>query len=165
MIVNQYCSNDYNSIKVNTISYKTLTATPDTIDKKWYVVDATGVTLGRLASVISKIARGKHKPYFSPHINCGDHVIVINADKVALSGKKVTDKQYVFHTGYPGGQYTRTPREIMAKRPERVVELAVKGMLPKNKLGRDLFRNVKVYAGPAHNHEAQKPEVLNINEW
>lgn len=150
---------------MDTISYKTLSVTPNTLEKKWYVVDAAGVTLGRLASVVAKIARGKHRPYFSPNINCGDHVIVINADKVALTGKKMSEKQYVFHTGYPGGQYNRTPRELLAKRPERVVELAIKGMLPKNKLGRDLFRNVKVYAGPTHEHEAQKPEVLNINEW
>ncbi|GCD79554.1 50S ribosomal protein L13 [Schleiferia thermophila] len=149
---------------MDTISYKTVSVAPN-LEKKWYIVDATGLTLGRLVSVVAKIARGKHKPSFTPHINCGDHVIIINADKVALSGNKLTDKEYVFHTGYPGGQYHRSPKELMSKNPTRVVELALKGMLPKNKLGRDLFRNVKVYAGAEHNHEAQKPEVLNINEW
>ena len=120
--------------------------------------------MGRLASKVALLLRGKRKPNYTPHVDCGDNVIIVNADKVVLSGNKMTEKTYVWHTGYPGGQRTTNPEQIMAKFPERVVEKAVKGMLPKNRLGAELFRNLHVYAGPEHKNEAQKPTVININE-
>jgi len=135
---------------------------PEEVERKWYVVDASGKILGRLATQIANILRGKHKPYYTPHVDCGDYVIVINAEKVALTGKKLEKKAYFHHTGYIGHERWIPVKEMFAKHPERVIQLAVKGMLPKNKLGRKMFKKLKVYAGPNHPHEAQKPEVLDI---
>ena len=149
---------------MNTLSYKTVSANAATVEKNWVVVDAEGQTLGRLASKVALLLRGKRKPNYTPHVDCGDNVIIVNAEKVVLSGNKMTDKTYIWHTGYPGGQRTTNPEQIMAKFPERIVEKAVKGMLPKNRLGAELFRNLHVYAGPEHKNEAQKPTVININE-
>jgi large subunit ribosomal protein L13 len=149
---------------VNTLSYKTVSANAATVEKNWVVVDAEGQTLGRLASKVALLLRGKRKPNYTPHVDCGDNVIILNAEKVVLSGNKMTEKTYVWHTGYPGGQRTTNPENMMAKFPERVVEKAVKGMLPKNRLGAQLFRNLHVYAGAEHSHEAQKPTAININE-
>ena len=149
---------------MNTLSYKTVSANAATVDKNWVVVDAEGQTLGRLASKVALLLRGKRKPNYTPHVDCGDNVIILNAEKVVLTGNKMTDKTYVWHTGYPGGQRTTNPEQMMAKFPERVVEKAVKGMLPKNRLGAELFRNLHVYAGAEHKNEAQKPTVININE-
>ena len=149
---------------MNTLSYKTVSANAASVEKNWVVVDAEGQTLGRLASKVALLIRGKRKPNYTPHVDCGDNVIIVNAEKVVLSGNKMTDKTYVWHTGYPGGQRTTNPEQIMAKFPERIVEKAVKGMLPKNRLGAELFRNLHVYAGPEHKNDAQKPTVININE-
>jgi large subunit ribosomal protein L13 len=149
---------------VNTLSYKTVSANAATVDKNWVVVDAEGQTLGRLASKVALLLRGKRKPNYTPHVDCGDNVTILNADKVVLTGNKMADKTYVWHTGYPGGQRTTNPEQMMAKFPERVVEKAVKGMLPKNRLGAQLFRNLHVYAGGEHKHEAQQPTAININE-
>lgn len=148
---------------MNTLSYKTVSANSATVNKAWLVVDAEGQVLGRLASKIAKILRGKHKPDFTPHVDCGDNVIVINAEKVKLTGNKMANKEYVRHTGYPGGQRFQTAEDILKKYPERLVEKAVKGMLPKNRLGSDLFRNLKVVIGPEHKFEAQKPKVIDLN--
>ena len=149
---------------MNTLSYKTVSANAATVDKNWLIVDAEGQTLGRLASKVALLLRGKRKPNYTPHVDCGDNVIILNAEKVVLSGNKMTEKTYVWHTGYPGGQRTTNPENMMAKFPERVVEKAVKGMLPKNRLGAQLFRNLHVYAGAEHKHEAQQPTAININE-
>lgn len=151
--------------KVDTLSYKTVSANKETADKKWLLVDAEGQTLGRLASKVAKLIRGKHKTNFTPHADCGDNVIVINAEKVVLTGNKMSDKVYIRHTGYPGGQRSLTAQELMAKRPIRMVELAVKGMLPKNKLGNQLYTNLKVYEGSEHKHEAQSPEKFNLETF
>ena len=137
-------------------------ASPATIDRKWYVVDATGHTLGRLASEVAKVLRGKNKPIFTPHMDCGDYVIIVNADKVNVSGKKLDQKIYYNHSDYVGGMKETTLREMMAKKPEKVMELAVKGMLPKGPLGRSMMTKLHVYAGPEHDNAAQKPEVLEI---
>jgi len=147
---------------VDTNSFKTYSAKPSTIDKKWVIVDAEGQALGRIASKIASILRGKTKPQFTPHMDTGDNVIVINAEKVRLSGKKMTDKQYFRHTGYPGGVKLTTPEEIIEKHPTRLIMMAVKGMLPKNSLGRDLLTNLRVYAGPVHPHTAQQPENVTL---
>ena len=149
---------------MNTLSYKTVSANAATVDKNWVVVDAEGQTLGRLASKVALLLRGKRKTNYTPHVDCGDNVIILNADKVVLTGNKMSDKTYVWHTGYPGGQRTTNPEQMMAKFPERVVEKAVKGMLPKNRLGAQLFRNLHVYAGGEHKHGAQQPTAININE-
>ncbi len=141
---------------------KTFMASPATIDRKWYVVDATDMTLGRLASEVAKVLRGKNKPIFTPHIDCGDNVIVINAEKIKVTGKKLDQKVYYHHSDYVGGLKEATLREKLAKKPEQVIELAVKGMLPKGPLGRQMFTKLHVYAGPEHKHEAQKPEVLTF---
>ena len=142
---------------------KTYSMKPSEVQKRWYVVDAEGVVLGRMAAIIANTLRGKHKPAFTPHVDCGDNVIVINADKVALTGKKRSDKVYYRHTGYPGGIKSRTAGEILeGKTPQDVVLLAVQRMLPKNKLARQQLGNLKVYAGTEHPHEAQKPEPLDI---
>ena len=141
---------------------KTFMASPATIDRKWYVVDATDMTLGRLASEVAKVLRGKNKPIFTPHIDCGDNVIVINAEKIKVTGKKMDQKVYYHHSDYGGGLKEATLREKLAKKPEQVIELAVKGMLPKGPLGRQMFTKLHVYAGPEHKHEAQKPEVLTF---
>jgi len=149
---------------VNTISYKTVSANSQTVTKNWVLVDAEGQTLGRLASNIAYLLRGKNKPDFTPHVDCGDNVVVINAEKIVLSGQKATDKQYVRHTEYPGGQRFTTPEELLMKRPTKVLENAVKGMLPKNRLGRELFRNLYVYEGAEHKQEAQKPTKIEIKD-
>ena len=141
---------------------KTFMASPATIDRKWYVVDATDMTLGRLASEVANVLRGKNKPIFTPHIDCGDNVIVINAEKIKVTGKKMDQKVYYHHSDYVGGLKEATLREKLAKKPEQVIELAVKGMLPKGPLGRQMFTKLHVYAGPEHKHEAQKPEVLTF---
>ncbi len=141
---------------------KSFMASPATIERKWYVVDATGYTLGRLASEIAKVLRGKNKPIFTPHMDCGDYVIVVNAEKVKVTGKKLDQKIYYHHSEYVGGMKETTLREMIAKKPEKVVELAVKGMLPKGPLGREMYRKLFVYAGPEHKHAAQKPETLTF---
>lgn len=148
---------------MNTLSYKTVSANKDTVNKAWYVVDAEGEVLGRLASKVALVLRGKNKPDFTPHVDGGDNVIIINADKINLTGNKMTDKQYVRHTGYPGGQRFTNPEELMKKKPEEVIFKAVKGMLPKNRLGRAIVKNLHVYAGNEHPHEAQQPKELNLN--
>lgn len=137
-------------------------ANPDKIERKWYVVDAEGCTLGRLASEVAKVLRGKNKPVFTPHVDTGDYVIIVNADKVKVTGKKMEQKIYYNHSEYVGGMKETTLKEMMAKKPERVLELAVKGMLPKGPLGRTMIKKLHVYAGPEHNHAAQKPEVLTF---
>ena len=141
---------------------KTFMASPATIDRKWYVVDATGMTLGRLASEVAKVLRGKNKAIFTPHIDTGDYVIVINAEKIQVTGKKLDQKVYHHHSDYVGGMKETTLREKLAKKPVEVVEDAVRGMLPKGPLGREMFTKLHVYAGPEHNHAAQKPEVLTF---
>jgi len=149
---------------VDTLSYKTISANKATVDKQWVLIDAEGQTLGRLASKVAILLRGKHKPNFTPHVDCGDNVIVINSEKINLSGNKWNDKSYIRHTGYPGGQRSLTATEMFAKDPARLVEKSVKGMLPKNKLGAALFRNLDVVVGAAHKHEAQQPKTINLNE-
>ena len=139
---------------------KSFMASPATIERKWYVVDATDMTLGRLASEVAKVLRGKNKPIFTPHIDTGDYVIVVNAEKIKVTGKKLDQKIYYHHSNYVGGMKETTLREMMAKKPERVIELAVKGMLPKGPLGREMYKKLFVYAGPDHKQQAQKPEVL-----
>ena len=141
---------------------KTFMASPATIERKWYVVDATNMTLGRLASEVAKVLRGKNKPIFTPHMDTGDYVIIVNAAKVKVTGKKLDQKIYYRHSAYVGGMKETTLREMMAKKPERVIELAVKGMLPKGPLGRQMYRKLHVYAGPEHEQAAQKPEVLTF---
>jgi large subunit ribosomal protein L13 len=148
---------------VDTLSYKTVSANKATANKEWVIVDADGQVLGRLASKVAKILRGKNKSSFTPHADCGDNVIVINAEKVVLTGKKMSDKVYIRHTGYPGGQRQQTATELLAKFPERLVEKSVKGMLPKNKLGRKLYTNLHVVIGAEHKYEAQKPKVVDLN--
>lgn len=141
---------------------KSFMASPSTIERKWYVVDATGYTLGRLASEVAKVLRGKNKPIFTPHMDCGDYVIIVNADKVTVTGKKLDQKIYYHHSEYVGGMKETTLREMMAKKPEKVVKLAVKGMLPKGALGKSMLKKLHVYAGPDHEQAAQKPEVLEF---
>ncbi|MCI5958318.1 MAG: 50S ribosomal protein L13 [Lachnospiraceae bacterium] len=141
---------------------KTFMASTANVDRKWYVVDATDQTLGRLASEVAKVLRGKNKPIFTPHIDTGDNVIVINADKIKVTGKKLDQKVYYHHSDYVGGMKETTLKEMLNKKPEQVIELAVKGMLPKGPLGREMFKKLHVYAGPDHKHEAQKPEVLTF---
>ena len=147
---------------MDTLSYKTQSANKATVNKEWLVVDAEGQTLGRLASEVAKLLRGKHKPNYTPHVDCGDNVIVINSDKVTLSGAKWSDKEYIRHTGYPGGQRSLTAEQLHARKPYALVEKAVKGMLPKNKLGSQLYRNLYVCAGPEHKQEAQSPREHKI---
>lgn len=147
---------------MDTLSYKTISANRATVNKRWYVVDAEGKTLGRLSSAIAKVIRGKNKPDFTPHVDCGDNIIVLNADKIALSRDKMTTKEYVTYSGFPGGQRMTSARDLMHKKPTALVEKAVKGMLPKNKLGRKIFHNLHVFAGSEHPHQAQKPEKLDI---
>lgn len=145
---------------VDTLSYKTKSERKEDVKHNWHLVDAEGQTLGRMVTQIATLLRGKHKPSFTPHVDCGDFVVVINAEKIHLTGKKWTDKVYVRHTGYPGGQRFSTPAELLQKHPERIVEKAVKGMLPKNKLGSKLFKKLFVYTGSEHPHFAQKPEPI-----
>ncbi len=149
---------------MNTLSYKTVSANKETANKEWLVVDADGQTLGRLSSKIAMLIRGKYKTNFTPHVDCGDNVVVINAEKIVLTGKKWEQKSYIRHTGYPGGQRSLTATEMFGKNPTRLIEKAVKGMLPKNKLGSALFRNLYVYAGTEHLHTAQNPKAINVNE-
>ena len=149
---------------MDTQSYKTVSANAATVNKEWVLIDATDLVLGRLASQVAILLRGKRKPNFTPHVDCGDNVVIINAEKIRLTGKKLTDKVYVRHTGYPGGQRFSTPKELLNRKPFAVVEEAVRGMLPKNRLGAELFRNLHVYAGPEHPHQAQVPKQLNFNE-
>lgn len=145
---------------MNTLSYKTQSANKDTVDRKWFVVDAEGQTLGRMCTKIATVLKGKHKPSYTPHVDTGDNVIVINADKIRLTGSKMEQKVYLSYSMYPGGQKSITAKELMVKKPYAVVERAVKGMLPKNKLGRAMFKKLFVYAGEEHPHAAQKPENL-----
>ncbi|MCH8555286.1 MAG: 50S ribosomal protein L13 [Schleiferiaceae bacterium] len=149
---------------MDTLSYKTVSANAATVNKQWVVVDAEGQSLGRLASKVAKLIRGKYKPDFTPHVDCGDNVIVLNAEKIQLKGTNWDNREHFSHTGYPGSQKRLSPKQIFDKAPERLVEKAIRGMLPKNKLGRALFRNLYVYQGDAHKHEAQQPTVININE-
>jgi len=148
---------------MNTLSYKTISANAATVQKEWLLVDAENMVLGRLATKVAVMLRGKHKPSFTPHVDCGDNVIVINADKVILTGQKWDNKEYVRHTGFPGGQRAFTARQMLKKKPESIVEHAVKGMLPKNRLGSELFRNLKVYTGAEHPHQAQNPRLIDLN--
>lgn len=147
---------------MNTISNKTFSARPDTIEKKWVLFDAEDQSLGRLASAVAHLLRGKHKPTFTPHMDTGDNVVVINADKVKLTGNKMQQKEYFRHTGYPGGERTATAEEMMEKDPTFLITNAVRGMLPKNKLGARILKNLRVYAGPVHPHEAQQPEKIEL---
>ncbi len=149
---------------MDTLSYKTISENAATVNKEWLLVDAEGQTLGRLASTIARLVRGKHKAGFTPHVDCGDNVVVINAEKVTLTGNKSTEKRYIRYTGYPGGLRVLSADQLLAKHPTALVEKAVKGMLPKNKLGNAIFKNLYVYAGAEHNQEAQKPKAININE-
>ena len=148
---------------MDTTSFKTKSANKATVNKEWILIDASDEILGRLASKVAFILRGKHKPDFTPHVDGGDYVIIINAEKVRLTGKKWTDKVYLSHSGYPGGQKTTNPSALFKKNPATIVERAVKGMLPKNRLGRELFRNLSVYTGNEHPHEAQKPKEIKLN--
>ena len=147
-----------------TLSYKTIAANKSTVNKLWVLVDAEGQTLGRLASKVAILLRGKHKPNFTPHVDCGDNVVIINASKVNLTGNKWEDKTYIRYTGYPGGQRSLSANQLFEKNPSTIIEKSVKGMLPKNKLGSELFRNLYVYNDSNHNQDAQKPVTINLNE-
>ncbi len=149
---------------MDTLSYKTVSANSETVNKEWILIDASDEVLGRLASRVAMILRGKHKPDFTPHVDCGDNVVIINSEKVILSGKKMTDKKYVRYSGYPGGQRFESPVDVLNKDPRRLIERAVRGMLPKNRLGRKLFHNMKVYVGSEHPHEAQKPKQIKLTD-
>ena len=149
---------------MNTLSYKTISANKETVNKEWLLVDAKDETLGRLASKVAKLVRGKHKVNYTPHVDCGDNVVVINAEKIQFTGNKWRDKIYTRHTGYPGGQRFTTAEEMLAKKPEAIIEKAVRGMLPKNRLGRALFNNLYVYTGTEHDQGAQKPKAIKLNE-
>ncbi|MEI6816879.1 MAG: 50S ribosomal protein L13 [Bacteroidota bacterium] len=147
---------------MDTLSYKTISANKNTVTKEWLLIDANDVVLGRLSSKVAMMLRGKNKTNYTPHVDCGDNVIIINAEKIKLTGKKMDDKRYVSYTGYPGGQRSVSPRAKMAKKPTFIIEKAVKGMLPKNKLGAELFRNLHVFAGSEHPHQAQQPKVIKL---
>ena len=149
---------------MESLSYKTVSANKATVQKEWIVVDAEGHNLGRLASKVAVLLRGKHKPGYTPHVDCGDNVIVINAEKINLTGNKLDDKTYIRHTGYPGGQRVLTAKVMQQKNTALLIEKAVKGMLPKNKLGAQLFRNLSVNVGSEHKHEAQQPKTVNLND-
>ena len=149
---------------MNTLSYKTVSANKATADKQWIVVDAEGHNLGRLSTKVAMLLRGKYKPSYTPHVDCGDNVFVINAEKIYLTGNKLDDKTYIRHTGYPGGQRTLTAKVMQQKNPALLVEKAIKGMLPKTKLGSELFRNLNVYVGSEHKHAAQTPKTVNLND-
>jgi large subunit ribosomal protein L13 len=148
---------------VDTLSYKTKSANKATVKKDWYVVDATNEVLGRLSSKVAKILRGKNKADFTPHVDCGDNIIIINAEKIRLTGNKLSDKLYIRHTGYPGGQRYETPEEMLRKHPTRLIEISVKGMLPKNKLSDAIIKNLHIYTGVEHPHQAQQPQELKLN--
>jgi len=149
---------------VDTLSYKTVSANKATVSKEWVLIDAENQILGRLSTKVAMLLRGKYKPSFTPHVDCGDNVIIINAEKVRMTGKKMTDKRYIRYTGYPGGQRFTTPKEVLQKHPIRLIEMAVRGMLPKSKLGNSIYGNLYVYDGIEHPHEAQKPKTINLNE-
>lgn len=149
---------------MDTLSYKTVSANAATVKKEWVLVDANDLVLGRMASKVAKLLRGKYKPSFTPHVDCGDNVIIINADKVRLTGKKWTDREYLTYSLYPGGQRSQSPADIFAQSPEKLVAKVVKGMLPKNKLAAKLMDNLHVYAGAEHPHEAQQPKVIDLNK-
>ncbi|NCC72760.1 MAG: 50S ribosomal protein L13 [Sphingobacteriia bacterium] len=149
---------------MDTLSYKTISANQETVTKEWVLIDAENEVLGRLASKAAMLLRGKLKPSYTPHVDCGDNVVVVNAEKIRLTGNKWADKEYITHSGYPGGQKIMTATQVKMKKPASLVEEAIRGMLPKNKLGSQLFRNLYVYAGPEHNQEAQKPRKINLNE-
>ncbi|MFN5630263.1 MAG: 50S ribosomal protein L13 [Bacteroidota bacterium] len=148
---------------MDTLSYKTVSANKATVNKEWLLIDAENEVLGRLATKVAKLVRGKYKTNFTPHLDCGDNIVIINAEKVVLTGSKVDAKVYTRHTGYPGGQRFTSPKELLNKHPERIIKMAVKGMLPKNKLGRAINGNLFVYVGTQHPHEAQQPKKININ--
>jgi large subunit ribosomal protein L13 len=148
---------------MDTLTYKTISANKETVTKEWLLVDAENEVLGRFASAVAMLIRGKCKTNFTPHVDCGDNVIVINAEKIKLTGSKMTDKEYVRHTGYPGGQRFSTPKELLAKKPTEVIHKAVKGMLPKNRLGAQMIKNLHIYAGTEHPHAAQQPKEIKIN--
>jgi large subunit ribosomal protein L13 len=147
---------------VNAVSYKTVSANAKTVDKKWVIVDAKDQIVGRLSSEVARVLRGKHKTSYTPHVDCGDNVIIINAEKIRFTGKKMADKEYVHYTGYPGGQRFATPTEWMRKNPVLILENSIRGMLPKNRLGRELFRNLHVFTGTEHPHTAQKPKEIKF---
>ena len=149
---------------MESLSYKTISTPKEAVEKSWFIIDANEAILGRLSSKVASIAKGKHKPSYTPNVDCGDKIIVVNAEKIALTGKKWDFKEYVSHSGYPGGQKRVTPREQLEKDPTKIIERAVKGMLPKNKLGDAILRNCHIYAGAEHDHEAQKPILLNLND-
>jgi large subunit ribosomal protein L13 len=149
---------------MDAVSYKTISANKEIVKKEWVLIDAEEMIVGRLATAVARILKGKNKPYYTPSFDCGDNVIIINAEKVRFTGNKWTDKQYVHHTTYPGGQRFATPKEVMRKYPERILEHAIKGMLPKNKLGAQLYRNLHIYCGPNHPHEAQQPKLINVKD-
>lgn len=149
---------------MDTLSYRTESAKPSTINKEWVLIDAEGQIVGRLASIAAQFLRGKYKTNYTPHMDCGDNVVIINAEKIRFTGKKMTDKQYVHHTGYPGGQRFATPRELLQRKPIAILEHAIRGMLPKNKLGDKLYRNLYVYAGSEHEQQAQKPRLINLKD-
>ncbi|MEM8525675.1 MAG: 50S ribosomal protein L13 [Bacteroidota bacterium] len=147
---------------MDTLSYKTVSAKKEAIERKWYIVDAENEVVGRLCSKIAHVLRGKHQPHYTPHVDCGDYVVVVNADKVRFTGNKMAQKEYLTYSGYPGGQKSTTAQELMQKKPTKVVENAVKGMLPKNRLGRAMFKKLYVYAGGEHPHDAQQPQEFNF---
>lgn len=146
------------------VSYKTIAANEKIVKKEWFVIDAENEIVGRLSTVVARLLRGKHKTYYTPHFDCGDNVIIINAEKIRFTGRKLEQKQYVRHTGYPSGQRFATPKEWLNKKPIAILEHAIKGMLPKNKLGAEIYRNLYIYEGPTHPHEGQQPKSININE-
>jgi large subunit ribosomal protein L13 len=148
---------------MDTLSYRTISAKKETVEKQWVLLNAEGQVLGRLASHAAKMLRGKNKPYYTPHVDCGDNVVIINAEKIVLTGKKLTDKEYITYSGYPGGKKIHSPEELMKKRPIAVVEEAIRGMLPRTRLGRAIFGNLHVYAGPEHPHQGQAPKEIDIN--
>ena len=156
------------SPKIHVLSskiFKTKSLKKENVSKEWLLVDASNEVLGRFSSKVAKILRGKHKPSFTPHVDCGDYVVVINAEKIKLSGKKYEAKEYISHSGYPGGQKIKTAKQIFDKNPSMLIEKAVKGMLPKNKLGSSIFSNLKVYTGDIHKHAAQNPKLINLKEF
>ncbi len=149
---------------MDTLSYKTVSAKPSTINKEWLLIDAEGEIVGRLASVVAQLLRGKYKTNYTPHMDCGDNVVIINAEKIRFTGNKMAEKQYIRHTGYPGGQRVTTPKELLQRKPISVLEHAIRGMLPKNRLGDKLYRNLYVYAGSEHGQQAQKPRLINLKD-
>jgi len=154
---------ELNILDVDTLSYKSVSANKDTVQKEWIIVDAKDQVLGRFASRVAIILRGKHKPSFTPHVDCGDNVIIINAEKIVFTGDKLSQKKYIRHSGYPGGQKSETAENLLKRKPAAVLENAIRGMLPKSRLGSELFRNLFVYVGGEHPHEAQQPKTIDLN--